>query len=68
MARNIKKDYEELPAFSKFYSGEKAVECIEAYAKKRRVVEHRICTAFWDCVEEGLIIVETRADGYEYIK
>ena len=38
MARDYSRDYKELPVFAEKYIGKRAVDCIDAYAKKRRVV------------------------------
>lgn len=67
MARNYKRDYEEIPKFSKKFAGEKAIDCIVAYAKKRGIVEYRAAKAFWYCVDSGEIKTEMHEDGYEYI-
>ncbi len=67
MARNYKRDYEELPKFAEDFIGETAVACIEAYAAKRRIVEHRAATAFWNLVDDGQISVKEGASGISYI-
>ncbi len=61
MARNYKRDYEELPKFAQKYIGEPSANCIEAYAKKRGIVLHRAGKAFWNLVDDGIIKVK-----YEY--
>lgn len=55
MARNHKKDYEELPCFAEGFKNKTTLECIEAYAQKRKVVSHRIGKVFWALVDEGKI-------------
>lgn len=67
MARNYKRDWEELPKFAQSFKGEKAIDCIEAYAEKRRIVLHRAAKAFWDLVDCGEIETAEKSDGYEYI-
>ena len=65
--RNYERDYAEIVAFSAGFIGRKAVECIEAYARKRKIVEHRASRAFWDKVEDGEIKTYKDAYGYEII-
>lgn len=60
MARNYPRDYQELPEFAKKYAGKTALECIEAYAKNRKVVSHRISAAFWDLVDSKEITIIMR--------
>jgi hypothetical protein len=59
MTRNYKRDYEELPKFALKYIGRTTLECIEDYAAKRKVVSHRIGSAFWDLVDRKCIEIET---------
>lgn len=61
MARNYKRDYEELPQFAKNYIDKTALECIEEYAKKRKMVSHRAGSAFWDLVDDG--VIKVRKEG-----
>ena len=65
--RNKKRDYDEITAFTGNYIGRTALDCIEAYAKKRKIVEHRAGSVFWDKVDQGIISTES-VDGVEYIK
>ena len=67
MARNYKRDYEELPGFAKKYVGKAAIECIEAYAAKRKMVSHRAGSAFWELVDDGAISV-TQINGLYFIQ
>lgn len=55
MARDYKRDYEELPEYAKKFQNKPVSECIDAYAAKRKVVSHRIGKAFWDLVDRGEI-------------
>ena len=55
MSRDYKRDYQELPEFSKKYNNCEASECIESYAKKRKIVIHRVAKCFWDLVDQGKI-------------
>lgn len=55
--QDVKRDYAEIVAFAQAYIGCPAIDCIEAYAKKRRIVSHRIGRAFWNKVYEGEIKV-----------
>ena len=66
MARDYKRDYNELPDFSKKYIGYRTLTCIEEYAKLRKIVEHRVGSAFWSLVDEGKIKV-TQVGQYYYI-
>jgi hypothetical protein len=68
MAKQDKaRDYREIVSFSQKFIGRKAVECIEAYAAKRKMAEHRAGKAFWDKVDEGLIKTVVDAEGYDVI-
>lgn len=55
--QDIKRDYAEIVAFAQAYIGCPAIDCIEAYAQKRRIVWHRAGRAFWDKVDDGEIKV-----------
>ena len=66
MARNYKRDYEELPSFAVKFAGKTTLECIEAYAAKRKIVSHRAGKAFWNLVDDGEIAVKYK-DGMAYI-
>lgn len=69
MSRNYQKDFDELPDFAKKYSGRTTLECIEAYAKRRKVVTHRIGIAFWALVDDGEIKIELdKVDQIYYVK
>ena len=57
MSRNYKRDYKELPVFAKNYIGKSTLDCIEAYAAKRKIVSHRAGSAFWCLVDDGVINV-----------
>lgn len=68
MPRDYKRDYKELPEFSKKYNGCPAFECMEGYAKKRRIVIHRVADCFWQLVDDGLIPVGFyKGSGVAYI-
>ena len=66
MARNYKRDYEELPGFASTFIGKTTLECIEAYATKRKIASHRAGKAFWDLVDDGEIAVNYKG-GIAYI-
>lgn len=68
MARNYQRDYNELPEYAAKHKGEKAVDVIESYAKKRKIVFHRASAAFYDLAYRGTILTEEKEDGYVYIK
>lgn len=67
MARDIARDYREITGFAAGYIGRRAVDCIDAYAAKRRMASYRAGRAFWDKVDDGEIVTENRG-GIEYIK
>lgn len=68
MARNYAKDYQELPLFADKHKGATALQVIEEYARKRKVVSHRIGATFWELVEQGIIITNKEKDGIERIQ
>lgn len=53
--RDIARDYAEIVGFAAGFVGKTALECIEAYAAKRRIAVGRAGRAFWDKVDEGEI-------------
>jgi len=53
--RNVARDYAEIVGFAAQYIGKPAIECIDAYAAKRRIAVSRAGRAFWDKVDEGEI-------------
>lgn len=63
MARDYARDYRELPKFAEQFKGKTTMECIEAYAHKRKIVEHRAGKAFWNLADDGIIRVETLENG-----
>jgi hypothetical protein len=54
-------------SFAQKYVGRRAVECIEAYARKRKIVDHRAAKAFWAKNDEGNIKTVVDAEGFEVI-
>ncbi len=66
MARNYKRDYEEITNYAKKYAGKTTLECIESYAAKRKMVSHRAGKAFWANVDDGEIKVNY-INGIAYI-
>ena len=66
--QDIKRDYAEIVEFAEGYIGKRAIECIEAYARKRRIVEHRAGKAFWGKADDGEIIVSREGTVFFYIK
>jgi hypothetical protein len=64
MARNYQRDYEEIAKFAAGFIGRPTLECIEAYAAKRKMVSHRVGSAFWGQVDEGVIKVIERSGIY----
>ncbi len=68
MSRNYQKDFDDLPDFAKKYSGRTTLECIEAYANRRKVVTHRIGNAFYALVDDGEIKIEQdKVDRLYYV-
>ena len=67
MARDYERDYREIATFAGDYIGKPAIECIDAYAEKRKIVSHRAGKVFWDKVDKGEIQIYT-VDGRIYIK
>jgi hypothetical protein len=67
MARNIARDYAEIVSFAQEYIGERAVKCIEAYARKRKIVMHRAAKVFWAKNDNGDIQTIIDAEGFEVI-
>ena len=67
MARNYARDYAEIAAFARKFRGHPTLECIEAYAQKRKIVSHRAGKAFWAKVDDGEIEVHKGPDGLYYI-
>jgi hypothetical protein len=65
--RNIKRDYDEIVKFSTNYIDKTTLECIEAYATKRKIISHRAGKAFWNNVDDGNIKVEL-INGLYYIR
>jgi len=66
MARDYARDYRELPKFAEQFKGKTTMECIEAYARKRKIVEHRAGKAFWNLADDGIIRVEG-VEGGQYL-
>lgn len=64
--RDYDKDFRELPIFAKQYCNKPTLECIEAYAKKRKIVSHRAGKVFWELVDCGSIVVYA-ANGIFYV-
>ena len=50
MARHIAVDYAEIQKYAAGLIGKRATECIEAYARKRRIIEYKAGNAFWSKV------------------
>lgn len=48
--------------------GERAVDVIDAFAAKRRIVSHRAGKVFWGLVDDGLVSCEADSQGYEILK
>lgn len=68
MARDYARDYKELPVFAEQFKGKSTMDCIEAYAKKRKIVEHRAGEAFWNLADDGVIKVKPVENGlYEIV-
>jgi hypothetical protein len=67
MARNIARDYAEIVAFAQQFVGKRAIDCIQAYARKRKIVDRRAGKAFWAKNDGGYIQTLVDADGFEVI-
>ena len=67
MKRDYERDRAEIVSVASKYQNMRAIDCIEDYAKKRKVVTHRIGKAFWSAVDNGEIGIYY-ADGAAYIK
>ena len=68
MARDYARDYRELPKFAEQFKGKTTTECIEAYSKKRKIVEHRAGKVFWNLADDGIIRVEAVGGGQNLIR
>jgi hypothetical protein len=60
-------DYEQMLKLAKSNIGKKAIEVIEMFAAKRKIVSHRAGKVFWSLVDDGEIGCKPDQNGYEII-
>jgi hypothetical protein len=66
MKRRYDLDKPGMLRFAAGFIGMRTLDCIEAYAHKRKIVLHRAGQAFWDLVDEGLIVTAIQKDVEKY--
>jgi len=59
-------DYSDMLNLAERSVGSRAVDIIDAFANKKRVVSHRAGKVFWALVEDGKIVC-TYADGIAWV-
>jgi hypothetical protein len=65
--QNIARDYAEIVSWAERYKGRPTLECIQDYAKHRRMGTHRAGKAFWDKADAGEISI-VLVSGIAFIK
>ncbi len=63
----LARDYQGLIDMAVSCAGMDAAGYIELYARRRRIVENRIATAFWALVAQGQIPTHEDSDGLTVI-
>lgn len=67
MKQNTARDYNEIVQFAAGYLNKTTLECIEAYAAKRRIAAYRAGKAFWAQADAGAIQIHENG-GLFYIE
>jgi hypothetical protein len=67
MRNTLPKDYEQMLKLAKSNIGKRAVDVMDEFTSKRKVVFHRAAKVFWTLVEEGKVSCKQDSEGYEII-
>ncbi|MDR0881605.1 MAG: hypothetical protein LBP55_03565 [Candidatus Adiutrix sp.] len=53
--------------FATTFVGRACLDVIAGFARKRRIVDHRAASVFWNLVDDGRIICHLNQDGVEVV-